>query len=126
MLGKKASDERLYLTRDDGGRGLKSMLDVYKETRLRVACYMSKSENRWIQAAWKRETLKVENAAVTEARTTMEELGIRVKFEDNAIQLDCEWIEQEWKPTWKRVKTALQKGTKQMRIETDENRNVPV
>ena len=43
------------------------MRDVYKETRLRVACYMSKSENRWIQAAWRRETLKEENAVVTEA-----------------------------------------------------------
>ena len=43
------------------------MQDVYKETRLRVACYMSKSENKWIQAVWGRETLKVENAIVTEA-----------------------------------------------------------
>ena len=40
------------------------------------------------------------------------------KFEDNAIQLDCESIEQEWKPTWETVKTAIQKCTKQMRIET--------
>ena len=78
---------------------------------------MSKSKNRWIQAGWRRETLKVENAVVTEARTTMEEVGMRLKFEDNAIQLDGERIEHEWKPTWKRVKTALQKGTKQMRIE---------
>ena len=36
MLGRKASDERLYLIRE-GGRGLKSLRDVYKETRLRVA-----------------------------------------------------------------------------------------
>ena len=39
-LGKWASDERLYLRREDEGRGLKSMRDVYKETRLRVGCYM--------------------------------------------------------------------------------------
>ena len=37
MLGKQASDERLYLKREDGGRGLKSIRDVYKETRIRVA-----------------------------------------------------------------------------------------
>ena len=59
MLAKQASDERLYLKREDGERGLKSIKDVYKETRLRVACCISKSENRWIQAAWRRETLKV-------------------------------------------------------------------
>ena len=27
--GKQASDERLYLKRDQGGRGLKSMRDMY-------------------------------------------------------------------------------------------------
>ena len=42
MLGRQASDERLYLKREKGGRGLKSLRDVYKETRLRVACYMAK------------------------------------------------------------------------------------
>ena len=43
MLGRQTSDERLYLKREEGGRGVKSVRDVYKETRLRVACYMSKS-----------------------------------------------------------------------------------
>ena len=48
MLGKQASDERLYLKREKGRRGLKSLRDTYKETRLRVACYMAKSTNQWI------------------------------------------------------------------------------
>ena len=39
MLGRQGSDKRLYLKRKDGDRGLKSMRDVYKETRLRVTCY---------------------------------------------------------------------------------------
>ena len=38
MLGQQGSDERIHLKRGDGGRGLKSMRDVYKETRLRVTC----------------------------------------------------------------------------------------
>ena len=67
MLGKQASDERLYLKRDDGGRGLKSMRDVYKETKLRVGCYMLKSTKRLIQAAWRNETPKEENAIVVDA-----------------------------------------------------------
>ena len=71
------------------------MRDVYKETRLRVACYMSKAENRWIQAAWRRETLKEENAVVTKARTTMEEAGITLEFKDNMIQLNGEQIDQD-------------------------------
>ena len=42
MLGRQASEKRFYLKREEGGRGLKSVRDVYKDTRLRVACYMSK------------------------------------------------------------------------------------
>ena len=87
-----------------------------KETKLRVICYMQKSKNRWIQVAGARETLKVENVVLTEGQTIMEEVGGRLKFEDNATQLFGERIKQEWKPAWKRVKTALQKGTKQMVI----------
>ena len=50
--------------------------------------------NWWIQAAWRKETLNVKSAIVTEAQTTMEEVGMRFKFSDNAIQLDGEPIEQ--------------------------------
>ena len=94
----------------------KLMRDVYKKTRLCVACYMSKSGNRWIQAAWRKEKLKVEDAIVTTAQITMEETGVTLKFEDNGIQLDGESIEQEGKPKWNRVKTVHQNATKQMRI----------
>ena len=37
MLGKQSSDERLHLRREDSGRGIKSLKDIYKETGLRVA-----------------------------------------------------------------------------------------
>ena len=43
---------------------------------------------------------------------------MRLKFQDNAIQLDGEQIKQKWKLTWKRVKTVFKKGNKQMRIKT--------
>ena len=55
MLGRQASDERLYMKGKDGGRGLKSLREVYKKTRLRVGCYMFVSDNRWIKEAWKQE-----------------------------------------------------------------------
>ena len=34
MLGRQSSDERLYMKRRAGGRGLKSLREVYEETRL--------------------------------------------------------------------------------------------
>lgn len=118
MLGKQASDERLYLKREKGGRGLKSLRDTYKETRLRVACYMAKSTNLWIEAAWRRETNKEENAIVTESVRTMDAVGIRLRFEGRSIRLDDELIdeEREWKPTWQKVKTCLQKAVESKRI----------
>ena len=36
------------LKREDGGRGIKSLKDIYKEAKLRVGCYMTCSENKWI------------------------------------------------------------------------------
>ena len=71
MLGRQGSDERLYLKREDGGMGLKSVRDVYRETRLRVTCCMAKSTNEWIKVAWKRETMKDENSMIDEAVATM-------------------------------------------------------
>ena len=75
---------------------------------------MSKSENRWIQAAWRRGLLKVENAVVTEAQTKIEEVSMTLIFDDDAIQVDGEQIKQEIKSTWNRMKATLRKGTKQM------------
>ena len=33
MLGKQSSDDRLYLMREDGGRGIKSLRDIYRDSR---------------------------------------------------------------------------------------------
>ena len=67
MLGRQSSDEILYLKRDMSGRVLKSLRDIFVETRLRVACYMVKSSNKWIKAAWKGELLKETNSFKDEA-----------------------------------------------------------
>ena len=50
--GKQCSDERLYLARESGGRGLKSFLDVYFETKTRVACYLVLSGDIWVKEVW--------------------------------------------------------------------------
>ena len=49
MLRRQASDEQLYMKRKDGGRGLKSLREVYEETRLRVWCYLFVSDNKCIE-----------------------------------------------------------------------------
>ena len=54
---------------------MKSLRDVFEESRLRVACYMSMSDNRWIKAAWKREKMKKNNSIKNEAIVTMQSKG---------------------------------------------------
>ena len=75
MLGRPTCDERLYLKRDVGGRGLKSLQDIFVDARLRVACHMVKSSNKWIKAAWKRELLKETNSIKGKAITSMHAVG---------------------------------------------------
>ena len=117
MLGRQSSDERLYLKRDAGGRGLKSLRDVFVETRLRVACYMVKSGNKWIKAAWKRELLNETNSIKDKAITSMHAMGMVLNFEEDCILLDGERIEKDWKLTWRGIKARLKKSVEQKRKE---------
>ena len=56
--GREASDERLYMRREEGERGLMSFKDVYACTKERVVCYMAASTDKWIKAAWASECSK--------------------------------------------------------------------
>ena len=73
---------------------------------------MAKPISRWIEVARRRETVKEENAVVVESVKTIEEVGVRLSFEWKSIRLGDEVIdeEREWKPTWRKVKTCLQKA----------------
>ena len=60
-----------------------------------------------------------QNAITVESVKTMEETGVRLSFEEKLIRLADEVIdeEREWKPTWWKVKTCLQKAMESRRIE---------
>ena len=51
--------------------------------------------------------LKEENTIIVESVRIMEEVGARMRFEGNSVQLDDELIGNDWKPTWKKVKSKL-------------------
>ena len=48
---------------------------------------MAKSTNQWIEAVWRRKTIKEENAMIVEMVKTMEEVGVRLHFEGKSIRL---------------------------------------
>ena len=95
MLGWQSRNERLYLRKEDLGRGIKLLKDIYiyKETRLKVACYMVCSENKWISMKWRRDNTKEENSIVEEAIKTMDDVGVEIQFEEGNIWIDGEQID---------------------------------
>ena len=75
------------MKRKDGGRGLKSLREVYEETRLRVGFYMFVSDNRWIKEAWKQEARKECNSIKDEIILTMQTKGKTIQFEGEDVKL---------------------------------------
>ena len=56
--------------------------------------------------------MKEENAIVTEAVKIMEDVGVRIQFEEGSISIDGEVVEGGWKPAWRRLKEKRRKGFK--------------
>ena len=73
------------MMREDGRRGMKSLRNIYKETRVRVTCYMVCLQNKWIKAAWRREDTKEQNSIVEEFE--------EIQFEEGNIRIDAVLIE---------------------------------
>ena len=74
--GRQSSDERLYLKRNEGGRGLKSFKEVYDETKIRRACYMAVATNKWIRVVWKNESQKEQISLNKETEKAMRKVEV--------------------------------------------------
>ena len=80
------------MKRQEGGRGLKMLKEVYQETKVRVATYMSMSESRWIEVAWKREDNSEYCSVKREAEQTLAECGMEVTFNEKRVTMNGEII----------------------------------
>ena len=123
-MGRQSNDERFYLKKDVGGRGLKSLRDVFVETRLRVAWYMVKSSNKWIKEAWKRELLKETNSIKDEAITSMYAVRTVLYFEEDYILLDEERIEKDWRATKARLKNSVEQKRREQYLDKEMQREI--
>ena len=87
MHERQASNEQLYMRRENGGRGLKSMKDLYEEIKVRVACNMMHSESAWIETAWRREFQKEGKSIKSEAEDALREVGENVEFRLDHVKI---------------------------------------
>ena len=76
---------------------------------------MTCSENKWVNAAWRRENTKEEISTVEETMKTMEDVEVEIQSEGDTICTDGELI--HGKPAWKRLKEKLKKGVENQRVE---------
>ena len=107
--GRQSNDERLYIKRNEGGRGLKSFKEVYDETKTRVTCYMPAATNKWIRVAWKNESQKEQISLKKEAEKAMRKVEVTVSFDEGCVIIGEESY-TEWEGAWKKLKKILIEG----------------
>ena len=109
--GRQSSDERLYVKRSDGGRGLESFKEVYDETKTQVACCMTTSTNEWIRLAVRNETHKEPTSLKKEMEKAMRGIDAVVSFDEGVVTIGEERT-TELKAGWKKLKKMLNEGQK--------------
>ena len=109
MHDKQCSDERLYLRRELGRAEIKSLKDVYAETKERVGCYITFSSGMWIKEAWKREVNLTWKSMKKKAEEALKKINMNVEFSEDGLWLERQQLEGEQKGIWKTLK-RLMKG----------------
>ena len=118
MLGRQSSDERIYLSRKDGGRGLRCCADMYYETKIRVACYMKLSQSPWMKEVWRREEEKEFWSVKKEAENALKQVGQELVLSERQVKLNEEVLDGDWKEVYDKVKKCFKTETRKKRIET--------
>ena len=121
--GRQACNERLYMRREEGGRGLMSFKDVYAGTKARVGCYIAASTDKWIKAACVNECSKEHRSTKKIAEEIMAEVKIDVEFGMGNISIGNKTVDN-WKTAWKILRTKLQQGLRANKMERLSQRNM--
>ena len=107
----------IYMKIKDGVRGIKSLREVYEETRLRLGCHIFVSDNRWIKEVWKQEARKGCNSIKDKIILTMQTKCKRIQSEGEDVKLKGKILDRKFKPIWKQVKKCFKKGSLENRLE---------
>lgn len=93
-----ASNVRLYTNRKDGERRLRSFRDVYKETKARLACYLTITKLDGWEECGKNECKKEQTSLKKEVDEMLNEYEREVNLGIGLIEMNGERMEN-----WKRV-----------------------
>ena len=118
---RQASNEQLYMRREESERGLMSFKDVYACTKATVVCYMATSTDKWIKAAWANECSKEHTSTKKIAEEVMAEVKVDVEFGMGNISIGNEY---NWKIAWKILRTKLQQGLQRNKMESLSQKNM--
>ena len=91
------------MIRQGGGQDLKSLRQVYKDMKVRVATYKVLSPSRWIRVAWRRKYSSEYKSLKSETEIALREIGLEVGFKDE-IWKSGEKVKKDWSGCWKELK----------------------
>ena len=92
------------------GRGLKRLKDASEETKIRVACYLFKSEKPTHKMVWIRECGKTFISLQKEVNEALRNAGCNITFHADRVVFSEEEINTGWKGLWLKVKGEFQIG----------------
>ena len=115
---RQCSDDRLYLSRKLGGRGLKSLRDMYYQTKTRVACYLSTSNNFWMNFVWDWERSKEHWSVKKEVEEEWRRVGEDLEIMENGMSLNGERLEGDWKVLKDKLLKCMKEKKDLLRIES--------
>ena len=100
-----------------------SFKDAYTRTKVRVACYMAVSTDKWIKAAWASECSKEHASTKKIAEEVVVEIKVDVEFEMGNISIGNKTVDN-WKIAWKIRRMKLQQGLQRDKMERLSQKNV--
>ena len=108
-MDDKSSEERLYMNVESGGRGLLSFEYIYNMAKIRISNYLSHTEDSLLQTVFNREQAKTNSKSITrKAEVAFQDVGMKVKFDHNKIQVNGEDMNGNHKETSRKLKTLYQ------------------
>ena len=93
-----------------------SFKDVQARTKVRVACYMASSTDKWIKAAWANEFSKEHTPTKKIAEEVIAEIKVDAEFGMGNISFENETVDN-WKTAWKILRMKLQQGLQRNKME---------